>query len=154
MAILVCMGEPRLKILGVYRPVIGKDTWQKQWQVTCDDEATREHFEKLVLVEAEVEGVGDDFEMVKLGQMQPEHPDDRRWMQVGYDEGLLSSDGESLIQRTANCVKGTGILRFAVYLHLYDSERPLQWQGGLVDCPPVQDAPIRLMMMMPYNACS
>jgi hypothetical protein len=154
MAILIGMEESRLKILGVYRPVTGKDTWQEQWQVTGDDEATREHFEKLVLIEAEVEGVGDDFEMVKLGQMQLDHPDDSRWMQVGYDEGLLSSDGESLIQRGANCVKGTGRLRFAVYLHLYDSNRPLQWQGGLVDCPPVQDVPIRLMMLMPYNACS
>jgi hypothetical protein len=154
MAILIGMEESRLKILGVYRPVIGKDTWQEQWQVTGDDEVTRDHFEKLVLIEAEVEGVEGDLEMVKLGQMQPDHPDDSRWMQVGYDEGLLSSDGESLIQREANCVKGTGALRFAVYLHLYDSNRPLQWQGGLVDCPPVQDVPLRLMMLMPYNACS
>jgi hypothetical protein len=75
-------------------------------------------------------------------------------MLVGYDEGLLSSDGETLIQRGIDCVHGTGPLRFAVYLHLYDPERPLQWQGGEVTCPPMQDAPVRLTMLMPYCACS
>jgi hypothetical protein len=76
-----------------------------------------------------------------------------RYMQVGYNEGLLSVDGESLIQRQMGCVRGTGPLRFAVYLHLYDPERPLKWQAGEVTCPLVQDAPVRLMMLMPYTAC-
>jgi hypothetical protein len=71
--------------------------------------------------------------MGSFGQMQPEHPDDPRWMQVGYDEGLLSADGELLIQREVNRVRGTGPLRFAVYLHLYDPDRPMQWQRGKVE---------------------
>lgn len=54
---------------------------------------------------------------------------------VGYDEGLLSADGETLIQREIDCVRGSGPLRFAVYLHLYDPQRPLLWQGGEVTCP-------------------
>jgi hypothetical protein len=36
--------------------------------------------------------------------------------------GLLSIDGETLIQRKMNCVHGTGPLKFAVYLHLYDPQ--------------------------------
>ena len=75
-------------------------------------------------------------------------------MQVGYDEGLLSADGETLIQRKMNCVHGTGSLRFAVYLHLYDPQSVLQWQHGYVTCVPVQDVPARLMLLMPYRACS
>jgi hypothetical protein len=147
------MSEPRLTVLGVYRPQISAETWQEQWQVTGDDEETREHFDKLVLIEAVVEGLSEPFEMIKLGQMQVEFPNDRSRMMVGYDEGLLSADGETLIQREMDCVRGSGPLRFAVYLHLYDPQRPLLWQGGEVTCPPVEDVPVRLSLLMPYNAC-
>ena len=147
------VSEPRLTVFGVYHPVISEETWREQWQVTGNDEATREHFGSLVLIEAAVENLDGPFDFGKFGQMQPDHPDDPRYMQVGYDEGLLSADGETLIQRQMNCVRGTGPLRFAVYLHRYDPERPLQWQYGQVTCPPVQDAPVRLMMLMPYTAC-
>ena len=104
--------------------------------------------------------------MSQFGQMQPDSPKYPSHMQVGYDEGLLSFDGETLIQRKMKCVHGTGRwptmmtsgswrpLRFAVYLHLYDPERPLLWQGGEVMCPPVEDMPVRLLLLMPYNACS
>ena len=147
------MSEPRLTVIGVYRPVISAETWQEQWQVTGDDEATREHFRKLVLIEAIVDGLSEPLDFCKFGQMQSDHPDDPRRMQVGYDEGLLSADGETLIQRDMNCVRGTGPLRFAVYLHCYDPQRPLRWQYGEVTCPSIQDMPARLMMLMPYYAC-
>jgi hypothetical protein len=148
------MTKPCLKLIGAYKPQISAETWQEQWQVTGDDDQTREHFEKLVLIEAVVDGLNGPFDMANFGQMQAEHPNDPKWMQVGYDEGLLSEDGEKQIQREMNSVQGTGPLRFAVYLHLFDPIQPLQWQGGEVTCPPEQDAPIRLMMLMPYNACS
>jgi hypothetical protein len=148
-----CVSEPHLTVIGVYRPVISAETCREQWQVTGDDGATQGHFGRLVLIEAVTEGLSGAFDFSKFGQMQPDHPDDPRYMQVGYDEGLLSSDGETLIQRKMGCVQGTGSLRFAVYLHLYDPLRPLQWQYGQVICPPVQDVPARLMMLMPYTAC-
>lgn len=148
------MAEPRLTVLGVYRPIISREAWQEQWDVTADDEHTKEYFEKLVLIEAIVDGLDEPFDMSKFGQMNLEFPDDLSRMFVGYDEGLLSADGETLIQRDMNCVEGTGPLRFAVYLQYYDPERPLQWQAGEVTCPPVQDVPLRLMMLMPYTACS
>ena len=140
-------------MLGVYRPQISAETWQEQWQVTEDDDATRAHFDTLVLIEAIVEDLAEPFEMIRFGQMQAEFPDDPRYMQVGYDEGLLSADGETLIQREMHCVRGSGALRFAVYLHLYDPRRPLLWQGGEVMCPPVEEIPVRLSLLMPYNAC-
>ena len=147
------MSEPKLTLLGVYRPAISAETWQQQRNLTGDDQATRDHFSKLVLIEAVVEGLTEPFLMGEVGQMQPDHPDDPSWMQVGYDEGLLSADGESLIARGMESVQGSGPLRFAVYLHLYDPKRPLRWQHGEVTCPPVQDAPARLMKLMPYTAC-
>ncbi len=143
------MAEPKL---GVYRPQISAETWQEQWEVTGDDEYTREWFAKLVLIEATVEGLAAPFEMIKFGQIPNGHG--YMQMQVGYDEGLLSSTGETLIQRKMNCVHGTGPLRFAAYLHFYDPNRPLLWQRGEVICPPIQDIPVRLSLLMPYRACS
>jgi hypothetical protein len=46
------MTEPTLTVIGVYRPLISEETWREQWQVTEDDNATREHFDGLVLIEA------------------------------------------------------------------------------------------------------
>jgi hypothetical protein len=148
------MADPQLTILGVYRPEISKETWQEQFKVTGDEEFTREHFGTLVLIEAIVEGLDEPFKMEEFGQMDAEFPSDRDRMQVGYDEGLLSGNGETLIQRKINCVHGSGRLRFATYLHCYDPDRPLQWQNGEVSAPPVQDIPVRLLTLMPYNACS
>ena len=148
------MTEPKLNILGVYRPQISAETWKEQWEITEDDDQTREHFDGLRLIEAMVDGLVEPFDMGEFGQMSLDFPDDPNRMLVGYDEGLLSSDGETLIQRGIDCVQGTGPLRFAVYLHRYDADRPLQWQAGQVTCPPVQDVPVRLMMLMPYCACS
>jgi len=148
------MNEPKLTILGVYRPQISAETWKEQWEVTADDKQTKEYFDKLVLIEAVVEDINEPFDMGKFGQMQLEFPDDLSRMLVGYDEGLLSHDGETLIQRDDDCVVGTGPLRFAVYLQWYDPARPVKWQYGEVSCPPIQDAPVRLMMLMPYTACS
>jgi hypothetical protein len=145
------MAEPSLTILGVYRPRISRETWREQWQVTEDDAETKDHFDSLVLIEGVVDGLSEPMDMGKFGQMRLDFPDDTSRMMVGYDEALLSSDGEELIQRDMDCVHGTGPLRFAVYLHLYDPERPLLWQAGEVQCPPVQDAPARLMELVPYN---
>jgi hypothetical protein len=63
------MTQPTLTILGVYKPQISKEVWQEQWQVTCDDNQTREHFDKLVLIEAVVEGLDEPFDMGSFGQI-------------------------------------------------------------------------------------
>ena len=148
------MSPPKLTIIGVYRTNVSAETWQEQWRVTADDDATKEHFRRLVLIEAIVEGLEEPFSMGNFGQMQVAFRNYPSHMQVGYDEGLLSFDGENLIQPAMNCVQGSGPLRFACYLHLYDPELPLLWQNGEVACPPVGDMPVRLSLLMPYKACS
>ena len=72
--------------------------------------------------------------------------------QCGYDEALLSSDGESVIERSMGCVKGEGPLRFAFYLHFYDPNRPLHWSYGQAQCPPIEAVPRRLKKLVPYRA--
>lgn len=148
------MSDVTLKILGVYRPHISSDTWKEQWAITGDNEQTQAHFAALVIIEAIVEGLDGAFQMIKFGQMDSKFPTDPDHMQVGYDEALLSADGEVVVDRRIDCVYGTGPLRFAVYLHLYDSARPLLWQAGELFCPSVQDVPTRLARLVPYRACS
>ena len=147
------MTEPRIEVLGVYKPFISDDVYQEQWQVTGSDEDTKSHFDQLVLIEAFAHNVGDSLKKELMGQ-QPSPIVDPKYFQCAYDEALLSDDGETLIQRRMNCVHGTGTLRFAFYLHLYDPESPLTTCYGDVTCPPIQAVPARLMMLVPYDACS
>lgn len=147
------MAKTSIEILGVYKPYIPEDTYQEQWQVTESDEETKEHFDGLVLIEAIVHDIDDQFDISRIGQ-QPPHSDDPSYFMVPYDEALLSSDGESLIQREMDCVRGTGSLRFAFYLHLYDPSKPLTTSCGLIHCPAIQPVPDRLKELVPYCACS
>ena len=103
------MKQASLKVIGVYRPVISAETWHEQFQVTGDEQVTREHFEKLVLIEAVVEGLSGRFDFSKFGQVLSGHRNYPDNMQVGYGEGLLSADGECLIQRRMHSGKGLGL---------------------------------------------
>ncbi len=147
------MPTPRIVILGVYKPEISKVEYQKQWRVTASDERTKVHFKDLVLIEALVEHIDARFKMREVGQLYRcrDYPDN---FQCAYDEALLSSDGKTVIERDMNCVKGSGLLRFAFYLHFYDSNRPLQWSYGETQCPPVEPIPGRLKHLVPYRACT
>lgn len=147
------MPTPRIAILGVYKPEIPKDVYQKQWNVTGSDEKTKAHFKDLVLIEALVEHIDGRFKMGELGQLngRGDYPDK---FQCAYDEALLSSDGKTVIERDMNCVKGSGLLRFAFYLHFYDANRPLRWSYGQTQCPPVEPVPGRLKYLVPYRACT
>lgn len=158
LAILNRVSMHCLEVLGVYRPQISAETWREQWTITANDDLTRAHFEKLVLIEAEVEGMTEPLKMGRLGQMQPKRPTYGggpvypSHMQCGYDEGLLSLDGRALIERKMNCIHGTGRLRFGVYLQYYHPQKQLLWEFGEVTCPPVEDAPVRLLTLLPYRA--
>jgi hypothetical protein len=120
------MPKPRTVILGVYRPEIPKTVYQKQLKVTGSDEQTKTHFKDLVLIEAVVEDIDDHFKMIEIGQLyrRGDYPDN---FQCAYDEALL---GQTVIERRMNCVKGSGLVRFAFYLH-FSIVRPSNlFQGG------------------------
>lgn len=159
------MPTPRIVVLGVYRPEIPKSVYKKQWSVTGSDVITAAHFKDLVLIEALVEYIDTRFKMSEVGQpyRQGDYPDNfridsprkaRAYFQCAYDEALLSAEGKTVIEREMNCVKGSGVLRFAFYLHFYDPNRPLQWSYGEAQCPPVEPVPPRLKLLVPYRACT
>ena len=147
------MTNPTIKVLGVYRPEILPSVYREQWQVTGSDSATNSHFEKLVLIEAAISSADERFKMRDLGQTV-DIPGFRRQFQCAYDEALLSTDGNTLIERRMKCVYGTGELRFAFYLHFYDPQRPLETPYGQVECPVTQPMPDRLAILLPYRACT
>lgn len=57
------------------------------------------NFERLVLIEAVVEGLSGRFEFAKFGQVLSGYRDYPDNLQAGYNAGLLSADGACLIQR-------------------------------------------------------
>jgi len=147
------MTRPSIAILGVYKPDIPTRVYKQQWKVTGSDERTKTHFKDLVLVEAVVEQIDGRFKMIELGQPYT-RGDYKDHFQCAYDEALLSADGKTVIERRMDCVKGSGLLRFAFYLHFYDASRPLESSYGQVQCPPVKPIPKRLKYLVPYRACT
>jgi len=146
------MANPTIIVLGVYKPDIPEDVYQEQWAVTESDEATKEHFDKLVLIEAVIDAIDGQFKTIDFGQSSVSG--DPKQFQCAYDEALLSSDGRRVLARHMDCIKGPGMLRLAFYLHYYDPARPLQWSYGEVQCPVVLPIPERLKILVPYTACS
>jgi hypothetical protein len=137
--------EPRIEVLGVYKPSVDADV--HEWGI---DEKGPDYWEKLVLIEALAHDMDGELDAGKLGQQPRERPDPNSFL-CCYDEGLLSTDGETLISRDMGCVRGTGCLRFAFYLEFYDATRPLSIPYGAVGCPAVVEMPARLEMLMPFN---
>src|SRR5437879_4965215 len=123
------MTTPSIAILGVYKPDIPTRVYKQQSKVTGSDEQTKTHFKDLVLIEAVVEQIDGRFKMIELGQPYT-RGDYKDHFQCAYDEALLSSDGKTVIERSMKCVKGSGLLRFAFYLHFYDANRPLESSYG------------------------
>ena len=146
------MPTPTFSVLGVYAPDIPENVYREQWEVTGSDEETKEHFDKLVLIEGVIDHIDERFKTIELGQ--PSLTGDPNRFMCAYDEALLSSDGNSVLAREMGCISGAGPLRFAFYLHYYDPDRPLHWSYGQVQCPPIQPVPVRLKTLVPYNACS
>jgi hypothetical protein len=147
------MPMPRIAVLGVYKPHIPARVYKQQWRVTGSDERTAAHFKDLVLIEAVAEHIDGRFKMAEMGQPYA-RGDYKDHFQCAYDEALLTSDGGAVIERGMKCVKGSGLMRFAFYLHFYDANRPLQWSYGQVQCPPVEPVPRRLKHLVPYRACT
>jgi hypothetical protein len=146
------MPTPSITILGVYKPDIPANVYREQRESMGSDERTKAHFEGLVLIEALIDGIDDRFKMSEMGQ--PDPLGDYSNFQCAYDEALLSSDGETVVERDMDCIKGEGPLRFAFYLHFYDAARPLHWSYGQVQCPPIEPIPMRLKDLVPYDPCT
>ena len=142
---------PVLTILGVYQLDVTRKVFDSQMKMYGDEAQCRDHFSSVVLVEAVVDGHDERFNLSDFWQANPNSPHGMR--QVAWDEGLLSSDGERLLARKIDCVKGSGPLRFAFYIHYWRPGLPLHWTYGEASCPAPQRMPARLKRLMPYRSC-
>jgi hypothetical protein len=140
-----------LQILGVYRLDVTPEVFAEQLPMYEDDAQCRDHFSSVVLVEAQVDGGDERFNLDSFAQPNPAYPHNSP--QSPWDEGLLSLDGESLLSRKIGCVEGSGPLRFAFYIHYWDPNLPLKWTHGEVVCPSPQTMLVRLKLLMPYRPC-
>ena|SRR5687768_17159812 len=157
--------EPKLEILGVYRLDVTPEVFAAQLPMYGDEEQCQDHFSSVVLIEAFVSDFSESFSLDDIQQPRPWLPNEaihprafggippETSFQVPWDEGLLSPDGEQLLARSIGCVKGSGPLRFAFYIHYWDEQFPLQWTYGEAPCPPPQAMPERLKRLMPYRPC-
>jgi hypothetical protein len=95
--------EPTLTILGVYRLDVSPEI-AAQLPMYGDDEQCRDHFSSVVLVEAIASGVDERFTLADFTQPNRAYPHGAA--QVPWDEGLLSSDGETLLIERSIVWKG------------------------------------------------
>ena len=142
---------PTLTILGVYRLDVTPDVFAAQLAMYRDEAQCRDHFSSVVLVDAVASDVDERFSLSDVTQLNPTCPHGA--LQVPWDEGLLSNDGEVLLTRKINCVKGNGPFRFAFYMHYWNPDLPLCWTYGEVFCPVPAPMPARLELLMPYRSC-
>jgi hypothetical protein len=142
---------PTLTILGVYWLHVTPEIFAAQLPMYCDQEQCRDHFSAVALIEAVASEDDERFSLSDFTQPNPAYPHGAA--QAPWDEGLLSSDGETLLVRKMDCVNGNGPLRFAFYMHYWNPELPLRWTYGEVLCPAPQPMPVRLELLMPYHPC-
>src|SRR6202011_3806573 len=102
------MPTPTFTVLGVYAPDIPENVYREQWEVTGSDEDTKEHFDKLVLIEGVIDHVDERFKTIEFGQ--PSLAGDPNRFMCAYDEALLSPDGNSILAREMDCIGGPGPL--------------------------------------------
>jgi hypothetical protein len=148
---MIALTAPTLTVLGVYRLDVTPEIFAAQLPMYGDEDQCRHHFSSVVLIEAVLSEAEEQFSLFDFTQPNPAYP--HGVAQAPWDEGLLSSDGEVLLARKINCVKGHGPLRFVFYMHYWNPELPLCWTYGEVFCPAPQPMPVRLEVLMPYRPC-
>ena len=135
----------------MYQLDVTPEVFAAQLPMYGDEDQCRHHFSSVVLVEAVAETRGGTVDLDSVTQTNTTYQG--VGSQAPWDEGLLSPDGESVLARTMNCVKGEGAVRFAFYMHFWDSRRPLTWKQGDIQCPQPEPMPDRLKKLMPYRPC-
>lgn len=149
--------ESAAEVLGVYRPIITDAIFEEQNRLYDNEQKTRIHFEKLVLIEVMMRG-RNDWEIDDFRQETPEYGSE-----TACEGALLTTDGRRVIKRgndqifnsqailrTGEGSSGSIPVRCAFFLHFYDPQLPLRWTHGEIQCPPPQTVPDRLQNLMPY----
>lgn len=101
----------------------------------------RRELASIALIEAEVRGADDAFDVGDFGQPESE--------QAPYDEAFLSLDGERILSRFERPREPD--FRVAFFLHFFDPSRPLSTSYGEVPVPAPSEMTERLARLVPYE---
>jgi hypothetical protein len=153
------MGEPRIDVLGVYRPRITDEMFREQFRILYgrdasasnpgkDERDCRKTLESAVLIEVLVNDRDDRFDVGHFTQRQDGVA--RENWQVAWAEAYLSADGTALVGKQFGTPPASGDLRIAFYLHSWDPTKPLSTSYGDVICPAVTPGTDRLKELVPY----
>jgi hypothetical protein len=147
------MGEPTIRILGVYQVELTDDLFQHAMEMKYDGlklsrrqrrqakDSVRKELSSVVLIEVVVENRDDQFDVGDFTQLGTE--------QAAYDEAFLSSDGALVLSRLS--APAGELLRLTFFLHFFDPAKPLVTSYGELPMPSVQKMPERLRALVPYE---
>jgi hypothetical protein len=153
------MGEPTIKVLGIYRLDVTDELFREQHSILYPDSLgvsraiseleIRQQLESVVLVEALVLDRDSQFDVDDFTQAQLDTPRER-W-QVAWAEAYLSHDGTCLAVERWSPAPESGDLRIAFFIHCWDPTLPLLSSYGEIDCPQPQPMPDRLAQLVPFE---
>jgi hypothetical protein len=123
------------------------DGYYRSLGLLSETRAYRSRLVAIALVEVVISGADASFDVGQFRQPMAMAPAETS--QVAYDEGLLSSDGHSVIRRQQGCADGLTEGRICFFLHHYDPMRPILWTYGEFTYPPPQPIIERLARMLP-----
>lgn len=150
--------SPKIEVLGVYHlPISPKliraqiGHFSDEWVAASPEDAmraAREELDETVLVELQTHCRDERFHVNDFKQELELPPD--QW-QAAWMEVCLSDDGTALQTKPFAPWPPSGDLRVAFYMHLWDTERPLETSYGPVVCPTPTSMPDRLWRLIPYE---
>jgi hypothetical protein len=153
------MGDPTIKVLGIYRLNVTDELFREQHSILYPDSLgvsraisepqIREQLDSVVLVEALVRDRDNRFDVSDFTQAQVGIARDH-W-QVAWAEAYLSLDGTALAVERWSPAPESGDLRIAFFIHGWDPMSPLLSSYGEISCPQPQPMPDRLARLVPFE---
>lgn len=148
------MTSPRVTVCGAYRLDVSPEllTQAMAWKYAGDfasarareaaDDHVREELCSAVLLDVRIDDCDERFRVDDFGQPGSD--------QAAYMEVFLTPDGSAAAPAPAAPVRG-GTVRVVFYLHFLAAQKPLRTSYGEVAIPPLQQMPLSLAELTPYE---
>ncbi len=147
------MTDCNVKVLGVYAIPFTDELFEAAMNIKYEGielsflekrrakKAVKEELSSVVLIETIVTNPDESFDIGDFGQPNSD--------QAPYDEAYLSLDGVQILSRFDK--PNEDKIRITFFLHFYDPQKPLKSSWGEVSCPTIEDIPMRLKDLVPYE---
>ena len=130
-----------LKLIGAYRVSVSEAEQRFiTEEVTGSAERTQEELGGLALLELEVRGAHNDFDLGSLHQVDSD--------QAPYDERYLTVDGLQMLGSDPPAIPD---FRVCFYVHYFDPTKAISSPDGDLEAPRLGDMPERLSNVCVYE---